>query len=171
MVSQTVDRQTEKNNKRWTSIDVLKSGLAGGTAGCVAKTAIAPLDRLKLLFQTSHPLLRPLSSASPTDLLHALKLLLAQPDIYHGNAEGSGRLGRWDRTMRVLLQGHSATLARIFPYAAIKFVAYDALAASSFLAPPKLGQHVLQEPKQSTLRTRSFVLGALSGPLLSPLLG
>ena len=29
--------------------------------------------------------------------------------------------------MRGLLQGHSATLLRIFPYAAIKFVAYDQL--------------------------------------------
>ena len=27
--------------------------------------------------------------------------------------------------MRGLLQGHSATLLRVFPYAAIKFMAYD----------------------------------------------
>lgn len=28
--------------------------------------------------------------------------------------------------MRGLLQGHTATLARIFPYAGIKFMAYEA---------------------------------------------
>ena len=30
-----------------------------------------------------------------------------------------------DNGVRGLLQGHSATLLRIFPYAAIKFIAYD----------------------------------------------
>ena len=32
----------------------LSSGVAGGIAGCVAKSAIAPLDRVKILFQTSN---------------------------------------------------------------------------------------------------------------------
>jgi solute carrier family 25 protein 16 len=33
----------------------LKSFIAGGLAGCCAKTVVAPLDRIKILFQTRHP--------------------------------------------------------------------------------------------------------------------
>lgn len=34
---------------------VLRSLVAGGVAGCVAKSVIAPLDRVKILFQTNNP--------------------------------------------------------------------------------------------------------------------
>ena len=34
---------------------VVRSGVAGGLSGSAAKTLIAPLDRIKILFQTSNP--------------------------------------------------------------------------------------------------------------------
>ncbi|KAG5363270.1 Mitochondrial carrier protein [Yarrowia sp. B02] len=92
-------------NKR-TLAYVCKSGLAGGMAGCVAKTVIAPLDRVKILFQTSNPEFRK----------------------YRGSFLGFWRAGKFiyqQQGVWGLFQGHSATLLRIFPYAAVKFVAYE----------------------------------------------
>ncbi|KAJ5122334.1 Mitochondrial carrier protein LEU5 [Penicillium atrosanguineum] len=79
---------------------VLRSGLAGGLAGCAAKTVVAPLDRVKILFQASNP-----QFAKYTGSLAGL--VAAIRDIKR--SEGS----------RGLFKGHSATLLRIFPYAAI----------------------------------------------------
>lgn len=109
---------------------IFRTGLAGGMAGCVvsyvspqlifestsneplllpkAKTAVAPLDRVKILFQASNPEFKQYTG-SWTGMFRAAR------DIY-------GQAG-----VRGLLQGHSATLLRVFPYAAIKFVAYDQL--------------------------------------------
>lgn len=85
---------------------IIKTGLAGGMAGSTAKTLIAPLDRIKILFQTSNPLYKQYAGSF-------IGLLKAGNQIYSND----GIIG--------FFQGHSATLIRIFPYAAIKFVAYE----------------------------------------------
>ncbi|KAI0704183.1 mitochondrial carrier [Cerioporus squamosus] len=91
---------------------VLRSGLAGGIAGCVAKTVVAPLDR---------------------------RCFRAAAQIYRENG------------VRGLFQGHSATLLRIFPYAAINFMTYDQ--AEALLMPTPASQTNL----------RRFTAGAISG--------
>ncbi|BGP14375.1 hypothetical protein JCM10213_004498 [Rhodosporidiobolus nylandii] len=111
---------------------ILTSGFAGGIAGCVAKTSVAPLDRVKILFQTR----------SPDYAKYAgtwLGVFRASRDIYA------------ETGVRGLLQGHSATLLRIFPYAAIKFMAYDQL--HSMLMPTPADETAL----------RRFVAGATAG--------
>ncbi|WWC85504.1 uncharacterized protein L201_000368 [Kwoniella dendrophila CBS 6074] len=85
---------------------VLTSGVAGGIAGCVAKTAIAPLDRVKILFQTSNVDFRKFAG-TPLGLIHATGVIYRTSGV------------------RGLFQGHSATLMRIFPYAGIKYMLYD----------------------------------------------
>ncbi|CDS06760.1 hypothetical protein LRAMOSA09287 [Lichtheimia ramosa] len=85
---------------------VIRSGIAGGVAGCVAKTAVAPFDRVKILFQAKNPVF----------------------EKYAGSFTGAFKAGR-DIVRHTgvlgLFQGHSVTLLRIFPYATIRFIAYE----------------------------------------------
>lgn len=71
---------------------------------------VAPLDRVKILFQSNNPEFRKYTSSW-------LGTGTAIKDIY---LQG-GPLG--------LFRGHSATLLRIFPYAGIKFLAYEQIRA------------------------------------------
>ncbi|GJN87241.1 hypothetical protein Rhopal_000186-T1 [Rhodotorula paludigena] len=98
----------------------LTSGFAGGIAGCVAKTSVAPLDRVKILFQTRSPDYQKYAGELiPTDLV----------------------------------LGHSATLLRIFPYAAIKFMAYDHL------------ETTLMPTPETETPGRRFLAGAIAGTI------
>ncbi|KAG0001720.1 hypothetical protein BGZ79_004240 [Entomortierella chlamydospora] len=85
---------------------IVRNMIAGGIAGTVAKTTIAPLDRVKILFQASNP----------------------QFEKYAGTWTGVFKATRdiqKSAGIRGLFQGNSATILRIFPYAAIKFMAYE----------------------------------------------
>lgn len=75
-----------------------------------AKTVVAPLDRVKILFQASNPQFAKYTGSS-------FGVATAMRDIYR--SEGG----------RGLFRGHSATLLRIFPYAGIKFLAYEQVRA------------------------------------------
>lgn len=71
-----------------------------------AKTTVAPLDRVKILFQTSSPHFAKYTGSS-------FGFVTALSDILRNDGVAG------------LFRGHSATLLRIFPYASIKFVAYE----------------------------------------------
>jgi solute carrier family 25 (mitochondrial carrier protein), member 16 len=88
----------------------VRSGIAGGIAACAAKTVVAPLDRVKILFQASNPQFQKYTGS----WTGAIK---AMADI--NRADG----------VRGLFRGHSATLLRIFPYGGIKFLAYEQMRA------------------------------------------
>lgn len=90
--------------------------MAGGVAGSVAKTIVAPLDRVKILFQASNPQFAKYSG-SWAGVAHAMRHIYQQ----------DGVMG--------LYRGHSATLLRVFPYAAVKFIAYEQI--RSFIIPRK----------------------------------
>ncbi|CRK17742.1 hypothetical protein BN1723_003317 [Verticillium longisporum] len=103
----TDDDDTVALRKKTRSFDYLwRSGVAGGLAGCAAKTVVAPLDRVKILFQASSPQFAKYTGSW-------FGVVTAMRDIHRQD----GVTG--------LFRGHSATLLRIFPYAGIKFLAYE----------------------------------------------
>lgn len=76
--------------------------VGGGIAGCIAKTAVAPLDRVKILLQGG---VVPKGLSLPQTLR-----FIYQRDGFFG-----------------FYKGHSMTLLRIFPYAGVQFSAYHLL--------------------------------------------
>ena len=76
--------------------------MAGGIAGIVAKTASAPMDRIKIIFQT--------------DSVRAFSLRSAITEAHRVVGEEG---------FRSLWRGNSATVVRVFPYAGVQFAAYD----------------------------------------------
>ena len=91
-----------------------------------AKTVVAPLDRVKILFQASNPEFQKYAGASCALLLFFRPVILT-PHL-SGTWSGAYRAGTQiykDSGVLGLFQGHSATLLRIFPYSAVKFMAYD----------------------------------------------
>ncbi|RIB04349.1 mitochondrial carrier domain-containing protein [Gigaspora rosea] len=97
-----------------------------------AKTVIAPLDRVKILFQSSNPQFQKYAG-SWTGLFQATRKIYID----------SGPKG--------LFQGHSATLIRIFPYAAIKFAAFEQI------------RHHLMPTRQHETHFKNFMAGSLAG--------
>ena len=91
------DHENEKPTHK--SFDLL---LSGAISGALAKTAIAPMDRLKILFQTNS-----LLSFNLSNVRHLAK------DIY-------GSAG-W----RAFWKGHTATLIRVIPYSATNFFVFE----------------------------------------------
>lgn len=120
-----------KPNKK--SFDYIwRTGVAGGIAGCAAKTVVAPLDRVKILFQASNPQFAKYTGSS-------FGVVAAMRDIYQQDGT------------RGLFRGHSATLLRIFPYAAIKFLAYEQIRAV-----------IIHSPEHET-PIRRLLSGSLAG--------
>jgi solute carrier family 25 protein 16 len=111
---------------------LVKSGIAGGIAGCAAKTVVGPLDRVKILFQTQNPQFAKYTG-SWTGFPTAVRDIWLQAGV------------------QGLFKGHSATLLRIFPYAGIKFLAYEQIRA-----------RVIHSKAQETAGRR-FVSGSLAG--------
>jgi len=83
-----------------------------------AKTIVAPLERVKILFQTSHSHFVQYST-------YWNGLIKATRDIQKSYG------------ISALFKGHSASLVRVFPYASINFLAYEELRAAIIISSEK----------------------------------
>lgn len=111
---------------------VLKSLLAGGLAGCIAKTVIGPFDRVKILFQVNSPAVAAYAGKM-SGVFKAIRFVFLKDGIYG------------------LYRGHSAMLARIFPYAGVNYMAYEQY------------KRILTPTKEQQSPFRKFLAGALAG--------
>ncbi|ESQ37754.1 hypothetical protein EUTSA_v10028766mg [Eutrema salsugineum] len=83
-------------------LSVCKSLFAGGVAGGVSRTAVAPLERMKILLQVQNP--------------HNIK--------YSGTVQGLKYIWRTEG-LRGLFKGNGTNCARIVPNSAVKFFSYE----------------------------------------------
>ncbi|KAL2524965.1 Mitochondrial adenine nucleotide transporter ADNT1 [Abeliophyllum distichum] len=83
-------------------LSICKSLVAGGVAGGVSRTAVAPLERLKILLQVQNP--------------HSIK--------YSGTVQGLKYIWRTEG-FRGLFKGNGTNCARIIPNSAVKFFSYE----------------------------------------------
>jgi len=98
--------------------------VAGGVAGMVAKTVVAPLERIKILYQVS---------AEKFELRRV-------PMVAKNIVQKEGFTALW--------RGHTACLLRVFPYAGIQFMVFDG--CKTFL----LKKHERQRQTKKSVRRR-----------------
>lgn len=98
--------------------------IAGGGAGAVSKTVVAPLERLKVLLQVQH----------------VTKHLQAQTE-YKGVIDGMLGIYR-NEGFKAYWKGNMANCVRIIPTCAIKFTCFDYL--KDLFAPPKGASYLTQ---------------------------
>ncbi|XP_057968876.1 mitochondrial adenine nucleotide transporter ADNT1-like [Malania oleifera] len=83
-------------------LSICKSLVAGGVAGGVSRTAVAPLERLKILLQVQNP--------------HSIK--------YSGTIQGLQYIWKTEG-FRGMFKGNGTNCARIVPNSAVKFFSYE----------------------------------------------
>ena len=108
-----------------------RSLLAGGIAGMVAKSVVAPMDRIKILYQVS--------SAE----FHFRSL----PQVMRNIVQTEGLAALW--------KGNLATMIRVFPYSGIQFMVFDACKRFFLMEQQKLGHSVLATQKTRAMMTAS----------------
>jgi Mitochondrial carrier protein len=79
----------------------MRNIIAGGVAGMCAKSVVAPLDRIKILYQVS---------AAEFRIRHI-------PTVVRNIIANEGWAALW--------KGNTATLLRVFPYAGVQFMVFD----------------------------------------------
>jgi solute carrier family 25 phosphate transporter 23/24/25/41 len=131
--------------------DTIKHLVAGGVAGAVSRTAVSPMERMKILFQVQGP----------------------EPAAYQGIMPTLMKMWKEEGLMG-FLRGNGTNVVRIVPYSATQFAAYEqfktvryTLTKSDMAWPQRTDRFMLQmlmEPGKTELDTaRRLTAGALAG--------
>ncbi|KAJ7647710.1 mitochondrial carrier [Roridomyces roridus] len=128
-----------KEQTRFSETEFLvRSALAGGFAGGLAKTTVAPLERVKILLQTHN-----------AEFMRFSGSWRGVPQALQYIAQNQG--------FRGLYQGHTLTLARAIPHAAVGYTVYE-----------KVTQWLMPTPESHT-SVRRLTAGAITGMSAMPL--
>jgi len=100
LTESTSDVSKTKSNTRKIPQEALNL-LAGGISGMVAKSFVAPIDRIKILYQVTSVEFR----------------LRNVPGVAYSIINKEGLSALW--------KGNTATMLRVFPYSGIQFMVYD----------------------------------------------
>lgn len=131
LVHDTLTPQESSSSNNITIIPKeLRNLLAGGVAGMVAKSVVAPLERIKILFQVTSAEFR----------------LSSLPKVAKNIIRNEGLSALW--------KGNIATMARVFPYSGIQFMMFDRLKTSIL----RQHDHDRRANKDSTSYTTNFGL-------------
>eukprot|EP01026_Neomeris_dumetosa_P014661 TRINITY_DN1537_c0_g1_i6.p1 TRINITY_DN1537_c0_g1~~TRINITY_DN1537_c0_g1_i6.p1 ORF type:complete len:313 (-),score=32.97 TRINITY_DN1537_c0_g1_i6:405-1343(-) len=104
-----------------TVFDSTKMFLAGGTAGAIARTCTAPLDRIKLLFQVQQV---GLSTGSAAIAGSGVGTAAAPPQQYSNLYQAALKIFR-EEGFLAYWKGNGTNIIRIFPYSAAQLAAND----------------------------------------------
>jgi len=107
-----------KRDKYLLSNSILQDFLAGGFAGIISRTAVAPIERVKILLQVQVVSAQGEVPLRHTSIARSLKNIV----------EKEGPLG--------LMKGNAANCVRVFPNSAIQFASYGVLKQELFGSRP-----------------------------------
>lgn len=128
--------QPNNNNSALATIQSLPKAarnlIAGGLAGMIAKSFVAPIDRIKILYQVTSAQFR----------------LRDVPRVAYSIIEKEGWSALW--------KGNTATMIRVFPYSGIQFMVFD-YCKNYFISRDRKEQQ--QRSKAKTATTYADVAG------------
>ncbi len=100
----------------------LKHLLSGGVAGAVSRTAVSPLERMKILYQVRVCVCK-LSIPTYNHMVQVQVERVAERQ-FKGIGASLAKIGR-EEGLRGYFKGNGTNVVRIFPYAAVQFAAYE----------------------------------------------
>ena len=119
----------------------IRNLLAGGMAGMVAKSVVAPLDRIKIMYQVTNV-----------------------PFHFHSLPQVMRRIARTEG-FDALWKGNVATMVRVFPYSGIQFMTYDRIKSFFLQRHVEHNQFLTLERDVTTIRDKRHGLTPLESLL------